>query len=79
VALALRFIGAFEVALGQLGARPSAGSPRYATELDLPGLRVWALKRFPYVFFYVDGSAQIDVWRLLHGEVHIPPWLHGGE
>ncbi len=54
---------------------PSAGSTRYAFELDLPGLRCWPLARYPYRVFYVERDDHIDVWRILHGARDIPAWL----
>jgi toxin ParE1/3/4 len=77
-ALALRFINALEVAFRLVANRPQAGSPRYETELNLPGLRVWTVHRFPYLVFYVDSLDGIDVWRVLHGTQEIPPLLQAG-
>lgn len=65
-AVALRFIDALQVALGAVSRQPAAGSPRYAQELDLPGLRSRATRRFPYVVFYVERDYDVDVWRVLH-------------
>lgn len=78
-ALALRFVDALETAFDRIGARPAMGSPRYAIELDLPGLRFWPLKRFPYLVFYVERKDHVDVWRVLHGQRDIPDWLQKGE
>lgn len=78
-ALALRFIDSIEAAFDRVGAHPAMGSPRYATELDLPGLRLWPLKRFPYLMFYVERKDYVDVWRVLHGQRDIPAWLQIGE
>jgi toxin ParE1/3/4 len=36
---------------------------------------MWPLKRYPYLVFYVERDDHIDVWRILHGECHIPAWL----
>ncbi len=44
-------------------------------ELDLPGLRCWPVKRYPYLVFYVERDDHIDVWRVLHGQRDIPAWL----
>jgi len=76
--LALRFIDALETAIDHIGKHPATGSPRYAVELDLPGLRCWRLKRFPYLIFYVERESHVDVWRLLHGQRDIPAWLSEG-
>lgn len=54
---------------------PSAGAQRYANELNLPGLRFQALRRFPYLVFNVERSDRIDVWRVLHGQRDIPVWM----
>ncbi len=77
-ALALRFIDALEAAFGRVGSHPAMGSPRYAIELNLPGLRCWSLKRFPYLMFYVEREDHADVWRVLHEQRDIPAWLQMG-
>ena len=73
--VALRFIDAVEAAFRSIGQAPAAGSPRYAYELNLPGLRTRLLKRFPYLVFYVETADHIDVWRVLHAKRDIPAWL----
>jgi toxin ParE1/3/4 len=75
----LGFIDALEQAYAHVGRHPATGSPRYAHELDLPGLRTWPLKRYPYLVFYVEHDDHIDVWRVLHGQRDIPAWLQGDE
>ncbi len=72
---ALKFVEALEQAYVHIGRHPATGSPRYAHELDLPGLRSWPLKRFPHLVFYVERSDHIDVWRVLHGQSDIPAWI----
>jgi toxin ParE1/3/4 len=72
---ALGFIEALEQAYTHIGHHPGTGSPRYAHELNLPGLRVWPLKRYPHLVFYIEGTDHIDVWRVLHGERDIPTWM----
>lgn len=74
-AVALRFAAALESAVSGISARPAAGSPRYAHELDLPGLRALSLKRFPHLVFYIELDARIEVWRVLHGARDIPAWM----
>lgn len=69
---ALGFIDALEAAYSFIGRHPDAGSSRYASELSLPGLRFWPLKRYPYLVFYLERSDHIDVWRVLHGKQDIP-------
>lgn len=72
---ALGFIDALERAYGRIGANPASGSPRYAHELNLPGLRSCPLGRYPYVVFYVERDDHVDVWRVLHGQSDIPAWM----
>lgn len=74
-AVALGFINALEKAYGHIGRHPAMGSPRYAHELNLPGLRAWPLTRYPYIVFYVERSDHIDFWRVLHGQRDIPAWM----
>jgi toxin ParE1/3/4 len=69
---ALGFIYALEHAYRHIGGQPDTGSSRYAGELNLPGLRVWRLKKYPHLVFYVERSNHIDVWRVLHGMRDIP-------
>jgi toxin ParE1/3/4 len=73
--LALKFIDALEQACSHIQKHPGTGSPRYAYELDIPGLRSWPLRRFPYLLFYRESSESIDLWRMLHGQRDIPAWL----
>ena len=76
---ALGFIAGLEHAFRQIARHPAAGSPRHAHELDLPGLRVWPVKRYPYLVFYMEREYAIDVWRVLHGNRDVPAWIHKSE
>jgi toxin ParE1/3/4 len=71
-AAALGFINGLEEAYAHICKYPATGSPRYAHELNLPGLRFWPLNKYPYLVFYVELTQHIDVWRVLHGERDIP-------
>ena len=75
---ALGFIEALEQAYTHIGRHPATGSPRYAHELNLPGLRSWPLTRYPHLVFYIERDHHIDVWRVLHGQRDIPGWLGPG-
>src|ERR1043165_6653336 len=75
-AAALGFIDALEHAYPHIGRHPATGSPRYAHELNLPGLRFWPIKGFQHLVFYVELEDHIDVWRVLHGQRDIPAWMH---
>jgi toxin ParE1/3/4 len=72
---ALGFIAALERAYLHLARFPQSGSPRYGLELNLPGVRSWALAGYPFLGFYVDLEDRVDVWRVLHGQRDIPAWM----
>jgi toxin ParE1/3/4 len=74
-AAALGFINASEKAYRHIGLHPAISSPRYAHELNLPGLRSWPLTRYPYLVFYVERPDRVDVWRVLHGQRDVPAWM----
>jgi toxin ParE1/3/4 len=63
---AMRFIDALEEALAILAEHPQIGSPRWADELALPGLRSWPVRGHPFLVFYVPRADHVDVWRVLH-------------
>jgi toxin ParE1/3/4 len=75
----LAFVDALEQAYRHIQRHPGTGSPRYAHELNLPGLRFWGCKRFPNLVFYVEKAEQIDVWRVLHAIRDIPAWMRGDD
>jgi len=66
------FIDALEQAYGHLSRNAATGSPRYAHELGLAGLRAWPLTAYPYLVFYLERDDHIDVWRVLHTRRDIP-------
>ena len=76
---ALGFIDALEKAYAHIGRHPAGGSPRFAHELNLPGLWSWPLTRYHYLVFYVERSDHINVWRVLHGQRNIPAWMQEPE
>jgi toxin ParE1/3/4 len=76
---ALAFIDALEAAFEFIASFPAAGSPRWSRELNLPDLRAVRVKAFPWLIFYVEGPAQIDVWRVLHAKRDIPAWMADAE
>ena len=72
---ALDFIDAAERGISRIGRSPQVGSLRFAYELEVPDLRAWPLRRFPYTVFYMDAPDVIDVWRILHTRRDIPTTL----
>lgn len=73
--LALKWAAAIEHALRHLGHHPATGSTRYAMLLTLADLRCWPIRGFPYLIFYMERDAQVDVWRVLHAQRDIPVWM----
>jgi len=73
--LALRFVDAFQLACDHLSRHPGTGSPRYGHELEIPGLRSWPMGEFPYLLFYYERAAHVELWRVLHGRRDIPTYL----
>ncbi len=73
--MALRFVDALEATYRAISSRPATSSPRYAHELDLPGLRTRKLARFPYLVFYIDKGDHVDVWRVLHARQDVAAWM----
>jgi len=72
---ALGMIDALEKAYLHISRHPATGSPRYAHESNLPGLRSWPVARYPYLIFYVEHTDHIDVWRVLNWQRDIPAWM----
>ena len=75
---ALDFLEALERAYRHISRYPASGSPRYSHELDLPELRVWPLRRSPYLVFYIGRDDHLGVWRVLHSQREIPVWMREG-
>ena len=69
------FVDALEAAYQHIARAPATGSPRYAHELNLPGLRCWHCARYPYLVFYMEHDDRIDVWRVLHSSRDVPGYL----
>lgn len=72
---AVGFVEAVEQAFAHLARHAATGSPRFAHELNLPGLRSWPLTRYPHLVFYMEREDHVDVWRVLHGQRDIPAWM----
>lgn len=72
---ALGFIDTLEQAYTRIGHHPATGSPRYAHELNLPGLRFWPLVRCPHLVFYIERPQHVEIWRVLHSQRDISAWM----
>jgi toxin ParE1/3/4 len=69
--VAAGFVKALGEAYSHIASHPGTGSPRYATQLSVAGLRFWAVSRYPYLVFYVELPDGIDVLRVLHGAMDV--------
>lgn len=77
--VAVAFVDALEQAMSHISRHPGSGSPRYAHELNIPGLRHWPLRKFPHLIFYVEVPSHVEVWRVLHSHSDIPSWMQAPE
>ncbi len=73
--VALGFIDSLEAAYEHIRRAPATGSPRYAHELNVPGLRFWPCSRHAHLVFYLERHDCIEVWRVLHASRDIPQCL----
>ena len=76
---ALRLYDSVDRALELLAQNPSIGTRRYAHLLPGGKLRMWPLRRFPYIIFYLDVARTLEVLRFLHARRDIPAALHETE
>ena len=74
-----KLIDALENAVARIERAPAIGSPRYAHELNLPGLRYWMLRRFPYALYYFEHAEHLAVVRVVHLHRDIPATLQFGD
>ena len=72
---AVGFINAVEQAYRHVSRFPASGPMRYGHELNLPGLRFWPVRGYPWLVFYSERSDCIDIWRVLHRQRDIPAWM----
>ncbi|GGZ23725.1 type II toxin-antitoxin system RelE/ParE family toxin [Asticcacaulis endophyticus] len=74
-AVASDFVEAVDALFSHIEQYPDAGSNHYGEQLDIPGLQHRLLTRFPYVVFYIEQPAYMDVLRVLHQQMDIPAQL----
>lgn len=74
--VALDFLHDFESAVAFISKSPATGSPKYGYEPSLAGIRFWPMKKFPFLIFYIETEHQIDVWRVMHGNMDITAELN---
>lgn len=57
---------------------PDIGSRRIGDYLDIGGIRVWPLSKFPYLVVYRETETVILVYRVLHQKRDLPSELSDG-
>ena len=72
---ATSFVMAVDDAFGHVRKHPRTGSLRYEAILEIPGLRLWLVSKFPYAVFYIEHPDRVDVLRVLHQHSDIPQLL----
>ncbi len=72
---AVAFLDALESAFALLSEQPGMGSPRYAHLIPAEILRMWPLAGFPYLIFYLERDAALDIVRVLHTARDLPTLL----
>ena len=75
VEVALSFTRAWQSTLSVLARHPGIGSPRFAREVRIEGLRVWSLRGFPHLVLYLLDDDGPEVIRILHSARDIPSTL----
>ncbi len=75
VEIAGQFLDGLELSLHQIRHEPGIGSPRLAVSLKEPALRVWPIRGFPYLIFYLNRQDAVEIWRILHTSRDIPSQL----
>ncbi len=70
-----RFLDAVEQVFTIIARQPGIGSPRYAVDLEWPGLRTHAVNRFPCLIFHLEQTDHLDVLQVLPAHRDIPASL----
>ena len=73
--LAESFLASLRRGLALLSEQPAIGSLRLAEDVGMAGLRIWPVRGFPYVVFYLEQADLIMVLRIMHGARDFPALL----
>jgi toxin ParE1/3/4 len=71
-----RLVDELKRSVDMIGKTPRIGSPRYAHELNIAGLRFQKMGKFPFLIFYVEHEEYIDMLRVLHEHRDMPSKLN---
>lgn len=77
-ALSLEFADTLQDAVQRIQEMPEIGSLRFSAALEVEGLRVWPLKRFPYTLYYMEFEDRFLIARVLHERQDLPSDPLGG-
>jgi toxin ParE1/3/4 len=73
--LALHFVERLQRTYSAIAAAPDTGSPRWAHDLGIAGLRAMRLRGFPWLVFYIVVDNRIEILRVLDARSDIPAWM----
>lgn len=76
VEIATDFANQLEKAIRMVSRQPSIGSSRFGHIAQIPELRHWQMRNFPYLLFYLEKETHIELLRVLHCSTDIPSWLN---
>ena len=71
----VRLVDELEKSFRRISRFPKLGSLRIGQEIGFDNLRSFALKKLPFVIFYLEHKEHIGIIRILHQKQHIPFWL----
>ncbi len=74
-AVAMAFQNRLTDVLKLIADNPEAGSTRFGAVSGFSTLRMWPMRDFPYLVFYIVDTNTIAVTRILHSARDIPPTL----
>jgi plasmid stabilization system protein ParE len=74
--LGVVFSEAFQSATGRVVGMPGLGNQRY--DHVVAGLRMYVLQSFPYVTFYFEREACVEIVRLLHSHRDLAAAVQSG-
>lgn len=69
------FADAVEDSFSLLASHSALGSERYAGLLPGLAVRMWPLTNYPFLVFYLEHAAAVEIIRVLHTRRDIPAAL----
>ncbi len=72
VGIALAFTDQLQRAIVRIALGEEQGSGWLGQAIDVPGLRVWRVPRFPFVLLAFERPDHFDLLRVLHAKRDLP-------